>query len=181
VRDTGARASRWAAAFVNAAGDRADKNLEALKALAVPVKELRGDAAGRSAALRLEKMIREAAGGNGAPEEETEIAVRFITLLVEKHFIRQIDPVIQEIERILEGRRGILTAVLESAFPRDADFERTLEKEIMARTGAAGVQFETLQAPELLDGYRLRISGETIDASLRAQLRQMQADLGNAD
>jgi F0F1-type ATP synthase delta subunit len=59
----------------------------------------------------------------------------------------------------------------------DSGFEAELARLIREKTGAANVKMKTSVRPELLGGYRLRIGGFYIDASLKGQLAKMKADL----
>jgi F-type H+-transporting ATPase subunit delta len=166
---------RWAVAFINTLGENAEAGLACLRAITPPVKEIRGALFGRNAAVKIEQMLREAAGN--AAGAAPEYAIRFITLLVEKKCFKYIDTILQKIEERLDERKGILNVIAESAVPLDGDVEEALRLEIKERTGAAEVKMRTCVSPELLGGYRLRIGSLRIDASLKGQLEQMAADL----
>jgi F-type H+-transporting ATPase subunit delta len=164
-------------------GDAAiEEGLDLLRVLAPCIQGIHGSVSGTFAAAQLEKMIRKAlplAGAQAGSGKGIEIAVRFILLLVKKNLFRHIDAVITEIENELNHLRGILPVALESALPA-GDFQDSLTKQLMEKTGAKGIKLDTRLVPELLGGYRLRIGGEIIDASLRSQLQQMSADLATA-
>jgi F-type H+-transporting ATPase subunit delta len=120
----------------------------------------------------------ESAGASGGGEAKTaEITFRFLLLLVRRGFFGHTGRIIERIGVELDGLRGFLRAGLESPFPPEEDFKRELEAELAGKTGAQGVVFEVKIMPELLGGYRLRIGSEIIDASLRALLAKMEADL----
>jgi F-type H+-transporting ATPase subunit delta len=166
---------RWAAAFVNALGENAEAGLACLKALVPPVQAIPGALFGRSAAGQLEKLMGESVvAANGVAEK---YAIRFISLLVEKNLFKHIDSLVRRIEKRLDDQKGILDITAESAVPLDAAFEEELRRLVQERTGAAEIKMRTRLAPELLGGYRLRIGGFYIDASLKGQLEQMTADL----
>ncbi|GHV94455.1 hypothetical protein AGMMS50293_07750 [Spirochaetia bacterium] len=170
---------RWVNAFINVLGENADAGLACLKALTPPVKTIPGELFGRSAAAKLEKLLRESVSAVPAAEigKEMEYAIRFICMLVEKNFFRRIDSVLQKIENTLDEKKGILDITAETASPIDSGFEENLRRMIKERTGAAGIKMETRLVPELLGGYRLHIGGLCIDASLKGQLEKMTADL----
>ncbi|GHV60499.1 hypothetical protein AGMMS49587_01970 [Spirochaetia bacterium] len=173
---------RWAAAFINAAGDEADaaasvaigEGLDLLRALSPLVSAIPGSVSGTFAATQLERMIHKALP---AATAEQEIAVHFILLLIKKNLFRYIDAVIKEIEAKLDHLRGILPVTLESAAAPDEGFQESLKKQLMEKTGARGIKLDTRLVPDLLGGYRLRIGGDIIDASLRSQLQRMSLDL----
>jgi F-type H+-transporting ATPase subunit delta len=134
--------------------------------------------------MELEKIVRESvasakvvsAGSAGAPSA-MEYAIRFICLLVEKNCFRYIDSLLHKIEQELDEQKGILALSLEAADPLDSGFEKKLAQMIKERTGAAGVTMKTSVKPELLGGYRLRLGGFYVDASLKGQIEKMKSDL----
>jgi F0F1-type ATP synthase delta subunit len=166
--------NRWAGAFLAVSGKNADSVYECLKAIAQPVKSVRGVFFGHHAAAELEKMLRD---GAAEPPVAVEYAIRFICLLVEKNCFRYIDILLPVIERKLDEQKGILSFSLEAASAVDSGFEAELARMIREKAGAADVKIKTSVKPELLSGYRLRMGGFYIDASLKGQLAQMKADL----
>jgi F-type H+-transporting ATPase subunit delta len=169
--------NRWAAAFVTALGENAGAGFDCLKTMAVPLKAVSGVLFGYSAARRLETILRESAGSRANKEISLEYAIRFICLLVEKNRFKYIDLVINKIEEHLDARKGILAVTVESASPLDSVFTEKLKQRIIEQLGAAEVKMKTVQIPALLGGYRLRIGGFYIDASLRGQMEKMKTDL----
>jgi F0F1-type ATP synthase delta subunit len=143
------------------------------------LKAIPGRLFGQDAALRLEGLLRKSLGEfRSAPE--TEYIVRFLSLLVRKDlFRRHIDSIVRQIEKRLDGQKGILEVTVECAAPPDGGFEEYLKNEIRKKTGAPGVKLLTRQRPELLGGYRLRIDGLCVDASLRGLLGNMAKELGH--
>jgi F-type H+-transporting ATPase subunit delta len=170
---------RWAAAFTGALGKNAEAGLACLRTMVPPVRAIPGALFGRSAARQLEKILREsaAAAGGESGGMAAEYAIRFISLLVEKNCFKHIDSVLQRIEKRLDEQKGILDVTAESAAPLDGDLAAELRRLITRQTGAAGIKMETRLVPELLGGYRLRIGGFYVDASLKRQLEQLTADL----
>jgi ATP synthase F1 delta subunit len=167
---------RWARVFVNCLGENTEAGLVCLKALVTPLKAVSGTLFGFSAARRLEKILKEssiAAADNGT----AEYPIRFICLLVEKKCFRHIDAVLQKIEERLDAQKGLLAVTVESAATIDSSFEENLKQQIMERTGAVGIKMKTVLKPDLLGGYRLRIGGFYVDASLKGQIEKMKIAL----
>jgi F0F1-type ATP synthase delta subunit len=161
-------------------GKNAEDAFECLKVVAQPVKSARGVFFGHSAAAELEKTLRDSvtASASGAePPVAAEYAIRFICLLVEKNYFRYIDVLLSGIEQRLDKQKGVLSLSLETASTVNSGFEAELTRAIREKTGAAGVKMKTSVKPELLGGYRLRMGGFYIDASLKGQLAKMKADL----
>jgi F-type H+-transporting ATPase subunit delta len=191
---------RWAGAFITSLGDNAGEGFVCLKALVKPLKGVSGVLFGYSAARRLEAILRDSCasikgaafsintdtfnGNTNAFNAATsggdaalEYVIRFITLAVEKNQFRNIDLILRKIEEFLDAKNGILGVSVESASPMDDVFEKELRRRIIAQTGAADLKMKTVLVPDLLGGYRLRIGGYFIDASLKGQMEKMKADL----
>ena len=170
----------WAEAFIKSTevlGGEADEGLEALKTLVPWAASLPGMISGSYAALKLEKLVREgiAAGGSSA-SPALEAAVRFLVLMVKKNALSRSDSVIDEVQKILDARNGIVRASLEYALAPDED-ESRITGAIRKRTGASVVRITRRLNPELIGGYRLIIGDEMIDASIRSQLEKLETCL----
>jgi F-type H+-transporting ATPase subunit delta len=172
---------RWALAFISACGPDADQGLAALKGIAPCLPQMHGVVSGRTAAARLERMLHAAMEQSGVNDRGTEFAVRLVVLLIRKYLFKHINTLIDEVENQLDKQNGVLHAVLESAFPPDAAFQKSLRDQLKGRFGVRDVKVQIRVAPELLSGCRLRIGSESWDASLRGQLQKMVTDIGAAD
>jgi len=176
----------WAMAFINSLrtqGGDADEGLRALEALAPWVASLPGAVFGSSAAEKLEKLVRAAIGaanaeGTAETSPSLETALRFLVLMVKKNTIRHLDMVIDELKKFLDRKNGIVKAQVEYVFLPD---ESRIEEAIRKQTGAARVDVTWQHKPELIGGFRLRIGDEVIDASIRSQLRKLEASLASGD
>ena len=158
---------RWAEAFLNIHNNNADAEYERLKALIQVLKTVPRYSFRKSAAHRLEKLLKESAG------PELEYARKFILLIISKNCYNHIDSILAAIEKKLDEHNGILNVTMETAAAPDNVFEDEFRKMICSRTGAAGIKMKIKTIPGLIAGYRLRIGGFCIDASLRRQLEKM--------
>ena len=168
----------WAAALVNSLeneGRDVEDGIEIFKALASWAKKLPGEVFGSYAAGKAESLIREAMTGAGSFSAET--AIRFFALAVKKNKTRYLDSIAEEAKKILDKKRGVITASVEYAFPIDGHTESEMKEEIRKRTGAARVDLSAQVNAGLIGGYRLRIGDEIIDASIQSQLRKLLAAL----
>ncbi|MDR2101794.1 MAG: F0F1 ATP synthase subunit delta [Treponema sp.] len=189
-------AERWAAAFIKVLDDggpdmsgaasgksggdlgkAGSRSLAALKALAVPAGRIPGKKSGFATAAQLNRMIQRAFDQCGPVEKETEIARRFLLLMVKRNVLRHIELITREIENLLDKKAKILRITAESALPMDDGFWEQLKEPIKRKTGAGDIRFIIRTVPELLSGYRLLTGGESLDASLRGQLQKMAEDL----
>jgi F-type H+-transporting ATPase subunit delta len=152
----------WAAAFINSVinmGGEPEEGLNTLMALA-------DNTSSWAASMK---------GVTLSSAQET--ALRFYLLLKKKKKVRHIDSVIEEIKNMLNRERGIISISAEYAFPLEREFEALIINVIKKRTGAAKVELTGSLKADLIGGYRLRIGDEIIDASIRGQLRKMEACL----
>jgi F-type H+-transporting ATPase subunit delta len=169
----------WASAFVGASGASAEEGLELLKALIPAMERAAGFVRGTAGARKAVRLLREAAlkMGFDPGDRGMESALRTVGLLIKKNRLKYGKLLIGEIEKILDQRRGMLNAVVETATPLDGEFQQALEELLKQRTGARGIRLTIIPAPELLAGCRLRMEGRSLDISLRGQLQKMAADL----
>jgi F-type H+-transporting ATPase subunit delta len=170
---------RWAQAFTAACGEDAESGLSALKALLACLRCLPAPVTGDYTARQLEGMMRRAAGAAGVSQTSRgfETAVRFILLLVKKGCFRQGGRAVEEIEDLLDRKKGILKVAVEAAVPPDPAFEAGLKTALRAKTAALQVEAEIRIRPELLGGYRLIIGSDVWDASLRGEIQNMARTL----
>jgi F-type H+-transporting ATPase subunit delta len=170
--------NRWAVAFVTALGNNAGAGFDCLKTMVQPLKPVSGILFGYSAARQIESMLRAAVlTANGTVSTAAEYALRFIALVIEKEQFKHIDLIMRKIEERIDAHNGVLAVTVESAAPLDRSFEEQLKQCITERFGASAVKLNAALIPDLLGGYRLRIGGFFIDASLKGQMEQMKADL----
>jgi F0F1-type ATP synthase delta subunit len=160
---------------MNVLGDNAEAGLSCLRAMVPPLRTI-PNLFGYSASRRLEKLLRGAAGGENQAAEYT---IRFITLLVQKNSFNHIDTIIKKIEDLIDVKKGILPVIVETAAAGAEDSlpAEELKRQIMKMTGAAQVKMKFNHVPGLLGGYRLRIGGFYVDASIKGQIETMTAAL----
>jgi F-type H+-transporting ATPase subunit delta len=165
---------------VGALGADAESGLGCLRAVVPPLKGVPRVLSGRFAAGHVEGILRESVRESGASagiEATVEFVIRFVAMLVERGRFARVDSVIAKIRERIDSMDGVLVATLESATPIGRDDVERFERDVAERVGAAKVRLDVLDAPELLGGYRLRIGGFYVDASLRKQIEKMRADL----
>ena len=182
--------AHWAKAFINSLEELSDQNLsgseidsgvDMLWNLSSCAVSLRGREINSSSIKTLEKIIRQGIKkANGFSEDEdlspaTETAVRFFVLMLKKRKIHYIDSVINEVKKHLNKKRGIVEVSLEyaAALPDEAKIITAIK----SKTGAAGVNLARRQNANLIGGYRLRMGDKIADASIRLQLRKLEAQL----
>lgn len=173
----------WAAAYINSLekeGGDIEDSVAILSILASWVRSLPGEVFGKSAAEKLETLIRKGIAemnvspGNDASLAAQEIAIRFIVFMVKKNTVRYIVPVINEIKKMQNKKNGVLCVLAEYALPPDGDFESRIKEAVKKKTGAQKIEYSGQVNADLIGGYRLRIGDTVIDASIRSQLSKLE-------
>ena len=173
--------SHWARAFIDSvekAGGEAEDGIEILGVFASWITSLPGITYGASAAEKIERLIRKGvkklslSGESNISPPVLETATRFLVILLRKNAFRYINLVISEAKKILNKKRGVVTASLEYVFPPE-DKSR-IKESIKKYTRASRVVLKERVNTDLIGGYRLRIGDEIIDASIRSQLRELE-------
>jgi len=171
-------AERWAEAFVNSLDKDAEEGLVLLKILIDWIKKLPGAVFGTASARQAEKAIMAAGAGNGfAGTPCFNKTSRFVILLTEKNLLGHASAIIPEIEKLLDRKKNIVSVILESAMPAEKEFREKLVETVKKNTGAVEVRLAEKTEPRLLGGYRLIIGDKIFDASIAAQIKDMETAL----
>jgi F0F1-type ATP synthase delta subunit len=179
------KAKPWAEAFLSLAGEYPDAALEILRAYCRCALSLSGYLSGKNDADRLgvkitASMVKTGAAADGAEER----CRRFLMLMIRKNCFRHHGLITAEIEKLINESTGLVPVILESAFPPGEELTGLVRKTILAQAGKAGrkpvreLAVKTRVNPELIGGLRLQIGNILFDASIKAQLERMAADLG---
>ena len=177
----------WTAAFINTLereGGEIEEGIETLRILASWASSLPGTVFGRSAAKKLESLLRGGTAKAGVSSPAREAAIRFLLLMVRKNTLRHVDSVIAEAKKLLDRKNGIVQVTIEYAGDVSSGKltgEDRIEKIIKERTGAVKVNITRQLNQELIGGYRLRMGDEIIDASVRSQLKKLETCLAAGD
>jgi F0F1-type ATP synthase delta subunit len=148
-----------------------------LKAAAPSLKKLPPTVSGYDSGRRLESMLRSAAAGRAG--KGVEAAIRSVALLARKGRFAYFASFIDEAEKIIDERAGILKVLVESAAPPEADFEDKLKAMLKRKKNARGIKIDLRLVPELLAGYRIGIGSEYLDGSLLGRLKAMTRDMAS--
>jgi len=175
-------ADRWISAFVNVLGEdktAIEEGSQALKAMILAIRKIPGTPSGRVSALKLEAMIRLSMKETGFSGKGTEYACRLLVLLVRKRMYtsRNLTALLEEIERVIDERHGVLSVKIDSPFILDEKNQADIIEALKRNLGFKEIKLVYNYDPELIGGYRLRIGDISVDASLRFLLHQMTAHL----
>ncbi|MDR1428730.1 MAG: F0F1 ATP synthase subunit delta [Spirochaetaceae bacterium] len=170
--------SLWALALVNAAGPDSGEALAFLRSAAPLLERLPPTVSGYASGRRLEAMLRLAVKGAGTGRG-VEAAIRSAALLVRKGRFAYFAAVVDEAEKIVDERNGVLRVRVESASPPGAGFEDRLKSVLKRKRKVRDVRLDLRIVPELLAGCTIGIGSECFDGSLLGRVKAMTKDLAS--
>jgi F-type H+-transporting ATPase subunit delta len=175
------RAEPWAEAFLRAVAppDGAEA-LEVLRVYCIAGLLVPGELSGLGDAERFCRIIDSARKKCGADTPSADIALiarNFFLLMVRKGCFHQYKKITVQIQKLINARKGIAEAVLETPFEPDAGFIDAVKNDLLKKTGAKEIHIIPRLVPALIGGLRIRMDGVLFDGSLEARLKRMAADL----
>lgn len=165
----------WAEAFVRTLDTDAEEGLVFFRIIKDCLGNLPGALFGSSVASEFENAMAKAAEkinviGNRALDRASSL----MALLLKRDLFQYSGEIVSEIEKILERQKKIVSVIFESVYPPAPELEEEIKEAIKKRINAGEVRLEKKINPALMSGYRLKIGDERIDASVYAQLHQME-------
>jgi F-type H+-transporting ATPase subunit delta len=103
-------------------------------------------------------------------------ALNLVRMLVQRGNLELLVPVAEEFQRLLNQKRGIVTALVTSALPLTPDEDQAVRARVAQLTGTT-VDVRTAVDPELIGGLTVRIGDRLIDASVRGRLERLREQL----
>jgi F-type H+-transporting ATPase subunit delta len=104
----------------------------------------------------------------------------FLMLLVDRRRLFVVEGICQHFQAMMrELRNTILAEVTSTIELNDAQQEQVKQK-VKGMTGASSVELATKIDPDLLGGVIIKIGSQVLDASIRGQLRRINASLTSA-
>ncbi|HVA87354.1 MAG TPA: F0F1 ATP synthase subunit delta [Candidatus Saccharimonadales bacterium] len=103
-------------------------------------------------------------------------ALNLVKLLLRRGTLDSLGRISSEYQRLLNLRRGVVSAVVTSALPLDANEDAALRERVGRMTGST-VEIETRVDPALIGGLTVRIGDRLIDASVRGRLERLREQL----
>jgi F-type H+-transporting ATPase subunit delta len=125
---------------------------------------------------RVPLEAREAALEQALGSRLSKPAFNLVRLLARRQKLELLGPIAVEYQRLLNQRRGVVTAVITSARPLSADEDRAIRDRVASMTGAT-VDVTTALDPALIGGLTVRIGDRLIDASVRGRLERLREQL----
>ncbi len=118
-----------------------------------------------------ERLIDELLGGR-----LSKPAFNLVRLLVQRKNLGLLGPIASEFQRLLNEKRGIVSAVVTSALPLTNDEDQAIRARVAALTGTT-VDVQTAVDPALIGGLTVKIGDRLIDASVRGRLERLREQL----
>jgi F-type H+-transporting ATPase subunit delta len=103
-------------------------------------------------------------------------ALNLVRLLLHKRTLDLVPRIAAEYQRLLNAKRGIVTAIVTSAAPLDAKEDAAVRARVAEMTGSK-VDIQTKVDAELIGGLTVRIGDRLIDASVRGRLERLREQL----
>jgi len=99
----------------------------------------------------------------------------FIQLVTKKGREANLHAIAVEFVNLVKTQRNILTAIVESAAPLDADAKAKVMDLLKAQT-TGEIELEEVVNPDLIGGFTLRTGDTMIDASVAGKLRSLRKE-----
>jgi F0F1-type ATP synthase delta subunit len=179
--------TQWAEAYIDVCktdvfeseGGISDSGLEVLKSAEYCLSKIKGGISGIAAAAQFNGFLQKALEKSGYEQKdlsiESERAVLF--LLIKKGHSTHLGLLISTIEKLIQKDKKILTINIDCVEAPPPPFIESLKKLYIEKTGAKEVIVLINIKPELLGGYRINISGERLDFSIKRRLEQLESRL----
>ena len=103
-------------------------------------------------------------------------AFNLVRLLVQRGSLELVGPIAGEYQRLLNKKRGIVSAVVTSAQPLTDDEDAAIRGRVAELTGTT-VDVRTAVDPALIGGLTVKIGDRLIDASVRGRLERLREQL----
>ena len=102
--------------------------------------------------------------------------LNLVRLLIRRSRLDLLTNVAAEYNRMLNQKRGVVSAVVTSALPLTPDEDKAIRAKVAEMTGTT-VEIQTREDPALIGGLTVRIGDRLIDASVRGRLERLREQL----
>jgi F-type H+-transporting ATPase subunit delta len=103
-------------------------------------------------------------------------AFNLCRLLLARGRLELLGPISAEYSRLLNARRGVVSATVTSATPLTGDEDTAIRARVAQLTGTT-VDVHTAVDPALIGGLTVKIGDRLIDASVRGRLERLREQL----
>jgi F-type H+-transporting ATPase subunit delta len=103
----------------------------------------------------------------------------FLLLLVDRHRIEFLEPILQQYLVLLRQLNQTVLAEITSTVALTAEQLEAIKAKVIALTAARQVEIQTRIDSELIGGVIIKVGSQVIDASLRGQLRRLSLRLSS--
>ena len=104
----------------------------------------------------------------------------FLMLLVDRRRIFLLESVCKQFQARVRALRNAVLAEVTSTIELNEAQQESVKQKVKSMTGASSVELDTKIDPDLLGGVVIKIGSQVLDASIRGQLRRINASLMSA-
>lgn len=104
----------------------------------------------------------------------------FLMLLVDRRRIFVLEGICQKFQAMVRDLRNTVLAEVTSTIELNEAQQESVKQKVQAMTNASSVELEMKTDPDLLGGVVIKIGSKVLDASIRGQLRRINASLMSA-
>ena len=108
------------------------------------------------------------------------IFYNFLMLLVDRRRIYLLDGICEKFQAMVRDLRNTVLAEVISTIELNDAQQEAVKQKVQGMTNASSVELETKIDPDLLGGVVIKIGSKVLDASIRGQLRRINASLMSA-
>jgi F-type H+-transporting ATPase subunit delta len=103
--------------------------------------------------------------------------INFLMILVDRRRIGFLAGICLQYQAALRKLKGIVLAEVTSAIELSEAQSASVRERIQAMTGSSNVEISTKIDPEIIGGVIIKVGSQTIDTSIRAELRRLSLSL----
>lgn len=104
----------------------------------------------------------------------------FLMLLVDRRRIFLLESVCRQFQAMVRELRNTVLAEVTSTIELNEAQQETVKQKVQSMTNANAIELEMKVDPDLLGGVIIKIGSQVLDASIRGQLRRINASLLSA-
>ncbi|MHB1414505.1 MAG: F0F1 ATP synthase subunit delta [Chloroflexota bacterium] len=104
------------------------------------------------------------------------LVLNLISLLVERHRLGLLPVVVAEFDRLLDARRGVVTAEVTTAVPLDSQRTALVAQRLSSMLGKQ-VRLQTVVDQSIIGGLIVRVGDKLINGSIAGRLASLRQEL----
>lgn len=107
--------------------------------------------------------------------------VNLLKILIERHRVNLILPIIEKYNKIVSDSKGIVEARVYSVRKLKDSERKELENMLVKRFDKKAIRLENIVDPSIIGGVKIRMGNTIIDGSISGKLKRMERKLATAN